>query len=256
MREAMEITLSLVLGLVFLVSAVPAGAADSTSNLGPSTSATPQYTPLGGFRRAGGVLRQHGRAELLFVGTQFDSFSAAARWPIVKALDQFGTWSHLAPSSANSLIHTVASVGDVPTFDFVHATYRSRYLTFVHKDTADRNGRTLQHLTARENAMYRRYVGKPAYGSAEFTMLAVGGYVMADSGYPPGDLQDLQGHALTFEAVQKGLQAGYQSHYVAYVYEIDAETNVLTALICHADGKRPRSVCGQLVIEGILKHVK
>jgi hypothetical protein len=33
------------------------------------------------------------RAQVLFIGTQADIFSAIERWPMVKALEQFGTLS-------------------------------------------------------------------------------------------------------------------------------------------------------------------
>lgn len=247
------------LGALALAVAVafPAFAADnSISNLGPLTSATPQYAPLGGFRHARGSLPRSGPARVFFIGTQFDSFSAAARWPLVKALDQFGAWSHLSSSSANALVHTSVSVGDIPTFDFVHATYRSKYVRFVHKDTADRNGRPLQRPTTSENALFRRYLGNPAYGSSEFTMVAIGDYVMMDSGYAPGDLQNLGGNPYPFDTVRGDLRTDHQQHYVAFVSEINAEANVMTALICHADHMRPGSVCRRNVVKRILRHVR
>jgi len=37
---------------------------------------------------------------------------------------------------------------------------------------------------------------------------------------------------------------------------INAETNILVALICHADGGKPSSVCAAHTVQGLLKHVK
>jgi hypothetical protein len=40
------------------------------------------------------------------------------------------------------------------------------------------------------------------------------------------------------------------------VEDVNAEASIITALICHADGERPSSVCKRPTIEAILKDVK
>lgn len=40
------------------------------------------------------------------------------------------------------------------------------------------------------------------------------------------------------------------------IADVNAEANVITALICHADGGKPANVCGRSVIKALLKHVK
>lgn len=52
------------------------------------------------------------------------------------------------------------------------------------------------------------------------------------------------------------MQRGYARHFVHYVYDINIESNVTTALICHVDGKRPSAVCGRSVIRGLMRHVQ
>jgi hypothetical protein len=40
------------------------------------------------------------------------------------------------------------------------------------------------------------------------------------------------------------------------VEDVNAEANIITALICHADGERSSNVCKRPTVEAILKHVK
>jgi len=252
------------------------------ANLGPPTDAAPPYLPLDSFQRVGAPLYQGGKVELLFISSQGDAFAAAERWPIVKALGQFGNFSGLRPAFSD----LTRSCPGVPTYDFTHAVYRSRYITFVHRDLQgwDQKNRTnpnppLQRLNAGELALFRRYGGvglspavgvpNPAYRLRHMypPMELVGGYVMNDA-YPAyGSMVPGPGGCIVaytepppesaFGQIQSALLAGYRNHADRpYVFEIDVETNVITALICHADQRRPASVCGRRVIVEIMRHIK
>jgi hypothetical protein len=62
---------------------------------------------------------------------------------------------------------------------------------------------------------------------------------------------------LPFETVRQVLATNHDPPGVNTLVEhVNAEANIITALICHADGKRHASVCNRSVIETILKHVK
>jgi hypothetical protein len=62
---------------------------------------------------------------------------------------------------------------------------------------------------------------------------------------------------LSFDAIQKALQTEKDPPYVSRLGEnVNGEANVITALICHADGKRPGSVCTRPVVKSILKSVR
>lgn len=101
------------------------------TDLGPPTNDVPNYVPLGAFHRIRTTLRQGAMPEFLFIGTQIDAKSAVERWAAVKALDQFGTFSGIAPSlTSPCLPKTHVSLGGCgePTFDWEHARYRSRYV--------------------------------------------------------------------------------------------------------------------------------
>lgn len=62
----------------------------------------------------------------------------------------------------------------------------------------------------------------------------------------------------SFSDVQESLVAGRAAGGLpqSLVTDVNAETNIITALICHADGKQPGSVCSRPVIRGLLMHVR
>ena len=62
----------------------------------------------------------------------------------------------------------------------------------------------------------------------------------------------------SFPEVQESLLAGKATAGLpqSLITDVNAETNILIALICHADGKKPGSVCNRSVIKKLLKHVK
>jgi hypothetical protein len=92
---------------------------------------------------------------------------------VVKALNQFGTLSHVSAvvtrscSYSNELPGTQAQcdpavmrgfVTGVATYDWSHAVYHSRYLIFVHKDLIDQNLQMRQTLTPLERSLFTRTV--------------------------------------------------------------------------------------------------
>ncbi len=258
------------------------------ANLGPPTDAAPPFLPLGLFQHVGAPLYQGGKVELLFISSQPDATAAAERWPIVKALGQFGTFSGLRPALSDLTRMCPA----VPTYDFTHAVYRSRYVTLIHKDlqSYDPKGQArqpvqLQRLNRGELALLRRYggVGLPAPGASGSPaatpsnlayrlrnmsppMELLSGYVLNGAYTAYGELVPNPDTCIgvhvqpapetLFGPVQRALLAGYRKHYVPYVFDIDAETNVITALVCHADKRRPASVCNRHVIISLMKHMK
>ncbi len=257
------------------------------ANLGPPTDAAPPYQPLGSFQRVGAPLYQGGKVELLFISSQGDAYAAAERWPIVKALGQFGTFSGLRPAVSDR----TRSCPGVPTYDFTHAVYRSRYITFIHRDLQGWDPKTstsppLQRLNAEELSLLRRYggVGFPPEASSSPTgappslahrlrymsppMELVGGYVLNGTYAAYGELVPASSAECggfhpqsppepAFGQIQRALLAGYRNHSNRpYVFDIDVEANVITALVCHADNGRPASVCKRRVIAGIMRHIQ
>jgi hypothetical protein len=299
-------------------------ASDNILDLGKPTSDVPtNYRfPLSGFHRAGPFLRSHGRPELLWIGTAWpgDTPSDFERWPLIKALTQFGSFFGIAPArpSCGQPVSGFVSNGkpttetpcSPPTFDWSHARYTSRYITFVPRDVIDARGHASFHLTAPEVRLFDRYVRlKPGNSLAalsasiyigptvnmtakqelnHYPLIDIGRYLQTVSqvplsgdltGYPawyPAGYKDpthaippalYYFHVLTFDQVRSALArgklltipgpSGYPpTTYPGLIPDVNAEANVITALICHADGSKPGKVCGRPVIRTLLKHVK
>lgn len=276
-------------------SAMPGWAASDVTNLGAPTAAAPSSLAYGlGVRHLRTAVRAGAKAELLFLGTLVDGGSAAERWPVVKALNQFGALSSANPVVSRDCLYQVVSMvprlqcipteehgftTGLATFDWSHAVYHSRYLAFVHKDLIDQNLRMRAKLSPLERSLFNRYVARsgfnnyhdtvwhtavdrPTYqdGSRQFPLLAVGRYVETVSNLAiPGDLNSSTGRTvLPFAAVQQSLMTGRAEGGApaTLVPDYNAETNVITALICAADGLKPHAVCARPVIRHILTALK
>jgi len=250
-RKGLSIPLLAVAVVVATAGAV--FAATGIANLGkPTNTASPaEGVPLAGFRNTLRLpLRIHGRPEVLFIGAQWDEESAASRWPMVKTLDEFGQWSRLQPSSSNFKPPRGAPPeGPYPTFDWTHAVYRSRYLTFVHRDLSDRDGHTLQVLSSQQRAVFKRM-------GSRFPLVVIGNYSFTGAIVPYGYMEDPLGKPFSFAAVQTALQREQRGVVSSFVQNVNGASNVIAALICHADGGKPRSVCNRSIIRRILSHVK
>ncbi len=159
--RALIALLALVLAAAISYSSV--SAASGILDLGSPTNDVPPFLPLGGFHRVGQPARAGSRAQVLFIGTQSDIFSAIERWPMVKALEQFGTLSGVkALTPPCPIVNTSGPCFTAyPTYDWSRAHYVSRYVDFVHKDVVNLQGRPFQRLTHQEAALLRRYGPRP-----------------------------------------------------------------------------------------------
>jgi hypothetical protein len=279
-----------------------------------------QAFPLDGFRHVREHVGGKNKPELLFLGTLvavgdphrllFDNASAMERWAVVKALDQFGSFSGVkqAHQMCGASTNTSLTVCYVPTFDWSHASYRSRYVTFAHRDLLDIKGRRYQPMSQKEHSLYLRYArdntgpwismthdpqsiyykDAPDYvhvtvtwgmlSQGELTdrrlpLVMIGSYLQTVSQFlspasfeklavptvPPGPGTPVPTDmtAITFDQVRGELASGRRTSTDArLVVEVNAEANIMSALICHADGKKPKSVCRRPAVASIMKHVK
>lgn len=209
------------------------------ASLGKPTADLPGG-PTGQFHYVGQVVRQGSKPELVFIGALYCPFCAAERWPMVKALDQFGNFSGVRSTTNRA---GESGFGAIPTFDLTHARYASPYVALDARDTQDQQFNQLQTLTAAEQGLVNR---DDPQGS--IPLVVVGGYAMTGSGYSPSDID-----GKTFSAVQHALRRGDTARYAP---DINAEANVITALICHADGERPSSVCGRSTIRHLTARLR
>jgi hypothetical protein len=181
-----------------------------------------------------------GHAWTLFVGGQFCPFCASMRWPFVKALSRFGSFSGLGE------MHSQKGVDgfdfSIPTYDFVPATYTSRYLTVRMAEVADANGKPLQKLDDDETDLVNHL---DPNGSIPFVF--VGGTYVAQLPYSP---LLLQGHSY------QQIVAEVNSETPGPLGQaVNAEADALTAALCTTDGAQPASVCGQPAIQALIHRL-
>jgi hypothetical protein len=291
--------LGILLALVALISTGAVLAATTIFNLGKPTNAVSpnQYFPLSGFRYVKG-LQPPGKARVLFIGVLTPSPSnPSERWPIVKALEQFGTFSGLKPVERICFPITEAKrdICSPPTFDWSHATYRSRYVRFEEREllraTKTQGAfKPYQRMNGEQLAIYRRFVRVPInlrdkfdpYNAdmAEYTqklpVVVTGNYVEGpspivldgdfDEQLPPGGPPPTPASGFTaapsypsglsFAQIEHALQTQTDPKDTKLVEDVNAEANVITAIICRTDGLRPSSVCGRPIIQQILRRLK
>jgi hypothetical protein len=173
--------------------------------------------------------------------------------------------------------------GEAASFDLRTAKYHSPYLSFAAADLIDRNFKTMAagHLNASQLALFNQYSRLPGYrvwhdevwhavpglydmsiqdAIQHMPVVAVGDYVDVGANVAFGTdlLSSDRSHYLTFAQVLNALQTGKSANPVpeTLVPNVNAEANIVTALICHADGRKPAKVCNRAVIRSMLKHVK
>jgi len=302
-RCSVQLRCALVVLACLAASPGTARAVNDITNLGRPTNAvnnalnTAANEPLGGFRHVEKARYLGTRAEILWVGTMLprDDWSASQRWPLIKALDQFGSFTGVrqAPQPCD-LVPRQKSCA-VPTFDWSRATYRSRYVALVHRELLDSRKREYQHLLGWEQKLFVRYAEISSCGPGPFNtahseydkllltalgtncnqgrglpMILVGGYlqIRSDVAYavdlevdtlvpssPTGVVGD-QFSGMPFGDVHRALTTGVDPRGSHLVEDVNLETNLITAMICRADHLRPRSVCSRSAIKQVLKHVR
>jgi hypothetical protein len=182
--------------------------------------------------------------------------------------------------------------GGLPTYNFRGAHYASKYVAFHPWELIDRNLHLLPTLPAQELSLFNHYVRQPGHPSWHdtvwqtlfnptgpitspghiFPLTDVGGYLETGANtmtagdlttdltnVPPGTTPPAVMPPIpSFTTIQHSLQTGKPARYVhrTLITDANAETNVITALICHADGAKPHAVCARPVISHLQKHIK
>jgi thiol-disulfide isomerase/thioredoxin len=217
------------LGVLLLVAAMwnPGGALARSPAGAP---ATPSHAGLGRFHQVSGTpWLYHGKPVVLFVGAQYCPFCAAERWALVMALGRFGQWSGLGQMHST---HGESGFPSLPTYDLLHATYRSGAIALQEREVADFAGRPLQPLTPEQSRAVDAY---DPHGSIPFQLIG-GRYAQISSGYSPGLLIGLsfdQAHALVYQQPDSKLSRA-----------VTGEANIISALICSELGPPAHSMAG------------
>lgn len=213
------------------VTGIPASVFD---HVGVRSPAVPIVPPV--VTHADDTLTARGAAGarvpvVLFIGTEFNPFSAAERWPLVAALSRFGTFTtlHDVDSSPTDF------APDTPTFSFYDVAYHSDYLALrayeVASDVLGPSGYARLMRVPRAALIVERRLDP----TATYPFVDVANRVVVRQvGLSP----------ITFVGVSRDQVAGALADVTNPVTEsIVASANYLTAAICLADAQRPAAVC-------------
>jgi len=176
--------------------------------------------------------RTAGRPLVLYVGAEYCSYCAALRWSLAAALDRFGTLSGLALSASSA----TDAFPRTPAVTTLEARYESPYVAVqtveLQGNARDASGRypPLQHLTSRQNALFRRY---DPPGNIPFLLIGEQ-YLFGGEPFSPGLLAGVDWYGIA-AALADGTTPGARA--------IVATANEIAAAICIADGNAPGGVC-------------
>jgi hypothetical protein len=168
---------------------------------------------------------------VLFIGTEYCSFCAAERWPLIAALSRFGTFGTLYDVESSSIDYAP----DTPSFSFDGTTYSSKYVSFrayeVKSDVLGAHGYLpLMKLPNWARSVMVRYDRTMRYPFVD----VAGEAVVLQANLSPE----------TFAGTSRQQVAGGLVDPTDPVTQgIVASANYLTATICRADGEVPSSVC-------------
>jgi len=180
----------------------------------------------------------NGKPEIVYIGAEYCPYCAAQRWSLIVALSRFGTFQnlHLTTSSSTDVF------ANTPTFTFVGSTYTSQYLSFSPVEIQDRDGHTLQTMTAQQQQLLNTYGNN---GAIPFTDIA-NHYVISGAGYSP---QTLAGS--TWQEIASDLSNPQST----VTQQIVGNANYLTAAMCQVTGGKPASVCQATPIPAITQKL-
>ena len=194
---------------------------------------------IGNFQRVADPAVTPGQpVPVFFLSALYCPFCGAERWALVDALGRFGTWSNLNPSQSTAGVDGIAAV---PTYDFVHAHYTSRYVAFTPRDVADAQGNPLEPLQLEERALVNRY--NPD-GGIPFLLIG-GAFAQVSSGYSPGLLAGKSFSQVKSDLTAKAVDGQAIQH----------EADVISALICVADGGQPQNICDAPAVRALMAGV-
>ncbi len=184
--------------------------------------------------------------EVFYLGAEYCPYCAAERWPTIIALSRFGTFSGLGDMISST--RSVEPYQGTPTFTFVRAHYRSRYVAFASVeqytnvwDSAVGFYSTLQTPSKEEAAVFKKYdtskyiPGISASQDYSIPFVSLGNrYLISGASYTP---QLLAG--LSRDTIAAGLASASNPVTVAIV----AAANYDTAVICSMTKDHPGNVC-------------
>jgi thiol-disulfide isomerase/thioredoxin len=188
--------------------------------------------------------------EIVYVGAEYCPYCAAQRWATIIALSRFGTFSGLGNMSS----YYKDVFPNTPTFTFVMAKYKSKYLVFKtveeytnYLDAAGTYYEALQKPTAQEIALIKKY-DRPKYipdltaSEAESIPFIDFGnqFLVAGASYSPTTLAG---------STRNEIAAGLSNATSPVTQAIIASANYQTATICSLTKNMPSTVCTSSGVE-------
>ncbi len=189
-----------------------------------------------------------GRAAVVYVGSEFSPYCAAARWALVVALSRFGTFGHLGATSSSG----AEAFPGIQTFSFDGASYRSRLVSWTGVEeygptlnATEPAGFALLHrpdplarsLLARYGSDPGSGAGDRSTGGATLPFIDIGNRVVAEGagiGFSPGALQGVS-------MAQIATDLSDPTSPVAQA--VLGAANEFTAAICATTAETPARVC-------------
>jgi hypothetical protein len=221
--------------------AVNSGGGGATT-FAPATSAAlqPAASTLDGVGRGAGVsfptrtqdqpvLLEGDKPLVVYVGAEYCPYCGSQRWPLVIALNRFGTFNGLATArTPNPAIATVSFHG---------ATYTSDFLVFQGVELTDVNHDPLDTLTPQQEQLMSVFNAPPyTTGTGAVPFLDFGNqFVQTGSSI---DTQMFDG--LTHEEIEAALINEPSGAIAQAVY---GSANAFTAILCSLTGGEPGNVC-------------
>jgi thiol-disulfide isomerase/thioredoxin len=182
--------------------------------------------------------------EVLYMGAEYCPYCAAQRWTTIIALSRFGTWSGLGNMSS----YSNDVYPNTPTFTFVKASYKSKYLVFKsveeytnYLDKAGTYYAPLQKPTGQELGLITKYdtpkyiKGLTASEAGSIPFIDYGNqYLVAGASYSPSTLTGSSRNEI----------AGALSNSSSPITDaIITSANYQTAVICKMTKNQPGNVC-------------
>lgn len=172
------------------------------------------------------------KVEVIYLGADYCPYCAAIRWPLVMALQRFGSFKNLKyMRSSSDDVHA-----NTPTFSFHGAHYLSQYIVFHGVEIKDRKGHRLTEPTSKEDKLVHQFDRQPYTNHpGAIPFLDIGGhYIEIGAPYNPQML-----HGKSWQTIVQKLN-NPDTHLSQRLIEV---TNQLTAAICTQDGNKPKRIC-------------
>jgi len=169
---------------------------------------------------------------VLFIGAEYNSFSAAERWPLIAALSRFGTFRALYDVQSSP----TDFAPNTPTFIFYNVEYHSNYVAFrafeVASDVLGPSG-------------YRPLMAVPKTFSAEEHLLDPTMTIPFVDVANVAVAREVGLSPITFVGLSRDQIAGNLVDATnAVTQPVVVSANFLIAAICLSDRQRPGKVCG------------